>query len=42
MTLKKIKFEKITFRSTKGALRNRNANITTILLRRRNYVFIVG
>jgi len=42
MTLKKIKMEKIIFKSTKRALRNRNANKTTVLLRRSSYVFIVG
>jgi len=42
MTLKKIKMEKITFKSTRRALRNRNANITTAVLRRSNYVLIVG
>jgi len=33
--------EKITSKNTKRALRNRNANKTTVLLRS-NYVFIVG
>jgi len=42
MTLKKIKMEKIKFRSTKRVLRKRNANKTTVFLRRSNYVFIVG
>jgi len=40
--LKKLKMEKITAKNTKGALRNRNANKTTVLLRRSNCVFIVG
>jgi len=41
MTLNKTKMEKITFRSNKRALRNRNANKSTVLLRS-NHVFIVG
>jgi len=40
--LKKIKMEKIIAKHTKGTLRNRNANKTTVLLRRNNCVFIVG
>jgi len=40
--LKKIKMEKITSKDTKRALRIRNVNKTTVLLRRSNYVFIVG
>jgi len=40
--LKKIKLEKIIAKATKGALRNRNAKKTTVLLRRSNCVFIVG
>jgi len=39
--LKKIKIEKIIVKNTKGDLRNRNANKTTVLLRS-NCVFIVG
>jgi len=34
--------EKITSRNTKRALRERNANTTTVLLKGRNFVFIVG
>jgi len=34
--------EKITSKNTKRVLRNRNANKTIALYRRRNYVFIVG
>jgi len=34
--------EKITSKNTKRALRNGNANKTTVLFRRSNYVFIVG
>jgi len=34
--------EKITSKITKRALRNGNANKTTLLLRIRNYAFIVG
>jgi len=40
--LKKIKMEKITAKNTKGALRNRNADKNTVLLRISNCVFIVG
>jgi len=40
--LKKIRMEKITPKNSKRALRNKNANKTTALLRRSNYVFIVG
>jgi len=40
--LKKIKMEKVTAKNTKGALRNRNANKTTVFLRKSNCVFIVG
>jgi len=43
--LKKIvkeKMKKIITKNTKEALRNRNANKTTVLLRRSNCVFIVG
>jgi len=40
--LKKIKMEKIIAKNTNRALRNRNANKTTVLLRRSNCVFIVG
>jgi len=40
--LKKIKMEKITSENTKRALRDGNANKTTVLLRKSNYVFVVG
>jgi len=40
--LKKIKMKETIATNTKGALLNRNANKTTILLRRSNCVFIVG
>jgi len=38
MTSKNIKMEKITFESTKRALRNGNANKTKVLLRISSYV----
>jgi len=34
--------EKITSKNNKRALHNRNSNKTTVLLRRNNYVFVVG
>jgi len=34
--------EEIAYKNIKRALRNRNANKTTVLFRRSNYVFIVG
>jgi len=39
-----LKWNKITSKNTKRALRNRNANKTTVLLKLRkgNYIFIVG
>jgi len=37
----KIKLEKITSKDIKRAFRNRNANKTSVLLRRSNYVCIV-
>jgi len=37
-----MKKEKIASENTKRVLRNRNANKTTALLRRSNYVLIVG
>jgi len=40
MTLKKIKMVKTTFKSTKRALRNRNANKTAALLRISSYVLL--
>jgi len=40
--LKKIQIENIIAKNTKGALRDRNAKKTTVLLRRKNCVFIVG
>jgi len=42
--LKKIQMEKITSKNTNGALRDTNADKTTVLLGhlRNNYVFIVG
>jgi len=42
--LKKIQVEKITSKNTKRALRDENANKTTVLLShlRNSYAFIVG
>jgi len=34
--------EKIAAKSSKRAVRNRNANKTAVLFRRNSYVFIVG
>jgi len=40
MTSKNIKMEKITFKSAKRALRNRNANKTTVLLKISSYLLL--